>query len=180
MTSKNTMFEKLLTDNSDIENELLRLYQKGYNDRYITRILNKKFDKKVYAEHIQRWRKKRNLSANHTYTINVKCVIDDKLGSRITELFNQGVKIDDIRNKYGLTLAVLYEWRKKHDLIHKMKGRRLSNEENTLRLNFYNQGLTDAKIGKILNMSGPNITQWRNRHGLKKNICNQKQNDTIL
>ncbi len=155
---------KDLFSNKDINNETLRLYKKGYNDLYISRKLNKKFNLNLSYNHITRWRKLRNLAANKTYIADISCTIDEKEDD-ILKLINNGWSVRKISEKYGFSESQLYLWKSKRGLCN---DNRSTEKEMYLRFKMYDEGKTDKEIADKFGIKIKSVEQWRSNHGLKK------------
>lgn len=82
--------------------------------------------------------------------------------SKLIELYNQGLKKKEIAKELDLTCRNVYVWIKKLGLPQRQRKRRkpLTEHEKSKLIELYNQGLTNKKIAKELDVARRTVYVW--------------------
>lgn len=117
----NIMRAKVLLDTFPfLHPELKRLYDKGLNDRYISKKIRTKFpDTKFTVNKVSTWRQMYDLPANKTFYYI--CKIDEKVESEILKFYKEGLNDLEIGITMGINPRKIAIWRKKNNLGHNIK-----------------------------------------------------------
>lgn len=95
--------------------ELKRLYDKGLNDRYISKKIREKFlDIKFDVDKVLYWRRLYNLPANKTF--HYTCRIDEKTESDMLGYYKKGLNDLEIGIAMGINPGKIAVWRHRNNL----------------------------------------------------------------
>lgn len=95
--------------------ELKRLYDKGLNDRYISKKIREKFlDIKFDVDKVLYWRRLYNLPANKTF--HYTCRIDERAESNMLKFYKKGLNDLEIGIVMGINPGKIAIWRHRNNL----------------------------------------------------------------
>lgn len=107
--------KNLLTSFPFLHEELMRLYNIGLNDRYLSMKIRRKFPEINFGTNkILRWRKINNLPANKT--IGNICKIDGRVENGFLDLYNLGLNDLEIGITLGIHPGKITAWRFRNNL----------------------------------------------------------------
>ncbi len=168
--------KKFFKNNPEINERCLYLYNVGHNDTHISSKLNKEFNLKFTSVNINMWRKINNLPPTGTIG-KLPCKITDKVGEKIISLYDNGMTIDNIGKKLGISPSVISYWKRQNSskFTLKAKGNRLTPQEEEKRFALFKQGFSDKEMADILGLLDPNsIYFWRVKYNLYRNRRKKK------
>lgn len=147
-------------------NERMHYYLQGYSDGEIGKRVC------VGISAISHWRDKFNLPCNNEF---------HKRSADRLELYEDGLNDYEIAETLGITVAAVRYWRRRKSLENnKFKNRRerrkrrvLTEEEQTERLELYNEGLSDREIGERLYIGENAVRYWRKKNNLPTHFRNR-------
>ncbi len=98
-----------------LNEELVRLYNLGLNDRFLSKKIRTKFPEITFnVTNVLYWRKMNNLLANKT--VGYVCKIDKKIEDEILSFYNQKLSDLEIGIAMGLNPGKIADWRFRNNL----------------------------------------------------------------
>lgn len=98
-----------------LNEELMRFYNLGLNDRFLSKKIRTKFPEITFdVTNALYWRKMNNLSANKT--VGYVCKIDNKVEDEILSFYNQKLSDLEIGIAMGLNPGKIADWRFRNNL----------------------------------------------------------------
>lgn len=122
-----------------LHEELMRLYNLGLNDRYMSIKIRKMFPEINFGDNkILRWRKINKLSPNKT--VGNVCKIDERVEKKFLELYNQGLNDLEIGITLGVHPGKIAAWRIRNNLkAHRKRLRKTVIDGNIEKTNNYKE-----------------------------------------
>ncbi len=103
-----------------LDEELMRLYNMGLNDRYLSMKIRRKFPEINFGvDKILMWRKINKLPANKT--IGIVCKIDERVEKLFLDLYNQGFNDLEVGIILGVNPNKISDWRTRNNLKANIK-----------------------------------------------------------
>ena len=165
-----TIVNRIIYDDPDVKYEVLQLYNIGYNDRLISKNINKRLGTSLSPKSITKWRKLNNLPAKRVFGKPVCNIFEShRTQDRVRRLIISGETIENISIKLGITYSLIIDWLNSNNITSVNVKKKLNNQDHEHRLKLYNQGLTDEKLGELEGVCSEAIYYWRKRNKLPAN-----------
>ena len=146
---------------TNLKSELEKLIDEGYTQKKIA----EKYD--VGRTTIQRWLKKYDLK---TTTSRTKGILDEHSKPELENLVNQGLSLNDMCKKYGISDDSVRYWLNKFDL--KTKNKSFEDGNHKIAGSTYDYTLTERKCSKCKTTKSINEFYKRSdRKGQVQSIC---------
>ena len=129
--SVTNLTKSLLELHPFLHDELMRLYNIGLNDRYLSIKIRRKFPEINFGVNkILRWRKINKLPANKT--MGIVCKIDERVENMFLDLYNQGYNDLEVGIILGVNPGKITDWRSRNNLRANIRRSRkeVSYEDN--------------------------------------------------
>jgi len=132
------------------ENERMRLYNLGFDDKQIAEKMN------ISKEAVNSWRNLRGLDSNF------KSIID-MFDKNIKQFYDKGYSDKDIADKIGCSKSTIKLWRHQKDFKPNINAV-LSKNQIEYRKELFNKGLSDKEIAEILGLKVVSVKIYRRKH----------------